>query len=595
MINSFLKILVSEIIWWDFKNSTFIALFVVFLCVIVILVILITTYVTLNTREKKYFSSVSQESNSLRIFSIDVKNNIVSYFKRSDISNKRQMNLNDFYSLFHENDAERVKNWILAIISTQDDISPYLEADTIAKGTHHSRFALLRLIAYNPEVAIVHLEMQVLKYLAPKNDDKKHKVNKSLSSSGAVTMGTLTNLVNRSRSTRGYTFSIRFTYVNQLVFSETEEERLMVLRIKDKIYPFVSNKDRFRYLVEINDHELLISDLKIDNRKQAYQLAASIASIVHKEMLLNAYDKFIRLNIGIVENKLFFRDFASICKHAQETSFIASQENRHISFYEKTINIELTEDKNKDIIDSLIKGNKLRYLFRPIVNVKEKKVLGYLQSVKTYGQSFSSYNEMMRYAHSCDKAHELFSSVAKSVIPRFADQVPKAKTPLFYPVSILDFENIEKVLPQITRIEKTHLVLVFDEQEISQNSSHLKELINSLSTLKILGYELCLTLMDKNLLLDVNFYKIFDYFIAGTAMTGELKKNSSTQIALRTLIESLLKFKKPIIATGLEGWASVELMVKSGVNYVSSEAISPSSEMVLPVSAKKFDKLAEFI
>ena len=104
-----------------------------------------------------------------------------------------------------------------------------------------------------------------------------------------------------------------------------------------------------------------------------------------------------------------------------------------------------------------------------------------------------------------------------------------------------------------------------------------------------------MTLMDKNLLLDVNFYKIFDYFIAGTAMTGELKKNSSTQIALRTLIESLLKFKKPIIATGLEGWASVELMVKSGVNYVSSEAISPSSEMVLPVSAKKFDKLAEFI
>ena len=75
----------------------------------------------------------------------------------------------------------------------------------------------------------------------------------------------------------------------------------------------------------------------------------------------------------------------------------------------------------------------------------------------------------------------------------------------------------------------------------------------------------------------------------------KLKKNNFSRLSLRSLIESLLKYKQPIIATGLEGWQSVELMIKSGVTLVSSEAISPSSEMILPVDKKKIKKLADLL
>ena len=348
-------------------------------------------------------------------------------------------------------------------------------------------------------------------------------------------------------------------------------------------------------MCEVNASEILIFDLKLTDKKDAYQLALSLSNTIHKVMLLNDFSRYFKLTIGIVQNNKFYQDFNNIVKSAQEASFIAINENREICFYEKNVVKELNEEKNKELIDSLIRDDKIRYLFRPIVDVKGKKVLGYIESIKTYGASFSSYNEMMKYAHTCHKDRELFAVVAKNVIPRYADENPRPKSLLFFPVSILDFENIQTILPQITRIDKVHLVLIFEEQEISQTSSHLKELMNSLSTLKLLGYELALSMMDKNLLLDVNFYKIFDYFIAGTSMTGELKKNNLTRLSLRALIESLLKFKKPIIATGLEGWQSVELMVKSGVNFVSSEAISPSSEMILPVEKKKFEKLIDFI
>ena len=42
----------------------------------------------------------------------------------------------------------------------------------------------------------------------------------------------------------------------------------------------------------------------------------------------------------------------------------------------------------------------------------------------------------------------------------------------------------------------------------------------------------------------------------------------------------------------LEGWVSIELVIKAGVNYISSETISPSSDMLLPVDKKKCNKIA---
>ena len=74
-------------------------------------------------------------------------------------------------------------------------------------------------------------------------------------------------------------------------------------------------------------------------------------------------------------------------------------------------------------------------------------------------------------------------------------------------------------------------------------------------------------------------------------MMGEIKKNNRVRLSIHTLIEALLKYNQPIIATDLEGMQAVELIIKSGVSIVSSEAISPSNDMLLPVEKKKMQKL----
>ena len=335
--------------------------------------------------------------------------------------------------------------------------------------------------------------------------------------------------------------------------------------------------------------------MRLSSRIEASQLAMSLQMYIKRTILLNDFEQDIKFTIGIVQNYQFFRDFKSIAQHAQEASLVADHENKEIYFYEKTAVPELSEDRYREQINNLIKQGNIRYLFRPIINVKKPEVFGYLQTIRTYGSSFASYNELIRYATLCGKSHDLFAVFAKNALPRFASEIVKSNTPLFYPVSIFDFEDITIVFPQISRIEKIHLVLVFEENEISQNVAHIDEIMDQLKMLKHMGYDVALSMMDKSLLLDTNFYKIFDYFIAGTSMTGELKKNNFSRLSLRSLIESLLKYKKIIIANDLEGWQSVELMIKSGVDYVSSEAISPYSELILPVEKKKLKKLKDLM
>ena len=134
---------------------------------------------------------------------------------------------------------------------------------------------------------------------------------------------------------------------------------------------------------------------------------------------------------------------------------------------------------------------------------------------------------------------------------------------------------MKEILSQIPQVKVIKLVLVFEEQEINENAADLHLLNNSLKNLRSDNFELAMLMKDKNLLLDPTVYFNFDYFVAGSMMIGEIKKNNRICLSIHSLIESLLKYHRPIIATDLEGWQAIELIIKSGVSIVSSETISP--------------------
>lgn len=575
--------------WWNFQDTNFLIFFIIIIMIIILLAAVIITSAIINHSLREYNKKIEQESISTRIFAIDVKNNKVTFFNRSDMKNKREMELSSFYFHFHQNDTEKVQQWIYSIVTNPKGCDQYLEADVLVNRGRATYFSLLKLIKYDPKVGIIHIESHILKYITPTNFSSKNKG----ALTGVVKRSVIKGIIDKNKSLRGFTFAIRFFYIRQKALSNEKIERYMMMTLKNEVYPYANRKHEPRQIIDDTGNEILLFDLHIQSRIDAVQLAASISHSLKKCIGVNGYSDSVDFAIGVVENAQFYQDFDSIVQKAQEACITAQQNDQEIFVYQKSRGPMAQElSKFNDEIEKLLDNNNLRYLFRTIVDSSRTgSAFGYFEYVRAYDSPFSNFAEMSKYAARVGRNRELFANIARTVIPKFASERPNQNCRLFLSVSMMDIDHMAEILPQIPASKEIRLVLVFDEQEVNENSSQLELLNNSLTKFRKLGYEIALLLQDKNLLLDPSVYTNFDYFVAGAAMMGEIKKDNRVRLSIHTLIESLLKYNQPIIATDLEGWQAVELIIKSGISIVSSEVISPSNDMLLPVEKKKITRL----
>ena len=566
-----------------------IAFMFILISVVIITAFVITTFLVLHNRTLIYRKKIKDESNSTRVFIIDIKKNKVVYFNRSDIRHKKTTDLGEFYDKFHPNDIDKVKGWIFSICVNSKKAEPYLEADVMVNRGRIAYFSLLKLVKFDQKTGLIHIESYLLRYITPSNASNKKRRGVTL---GVVKRSQMFNLIAKNKSVRGFSFAIRFFYIRQKVLSNEKIERFMVMTLKNEIYPFASNPKLPRQIIDNLENEILLFDLHISTREEAMQLATSISRALKKCIGVNGFFESVNFSIGIIENSQYYQDYDMIVSKAQEACINAQQSGTNIYLYQKTAGQMLELNKYTEQIDHLLKAGNLRYLFRPIIDVAKKRVLGYFDYVKGYNTPFSSFAEMSKYAAKVGKNRELFAIVAKHVIPKFASEKQSDLHKLFFNVSMVDIDHMVEILPQIPATKNIKMVLVFDEQEVNENANQLELFIQTMNSLHEQGFEVALSMRDKNLLLDTSVYTSFDYFVTGAAMIGEIKKNSRIRLSIHSLIEQLLKYNKPIIATDLEGWQSIELIIKSGVTKISSEAISASNDMLLPVDAKKLDKLA---
>ena len=550
---------------------------------------LILTYVLFSRRDQNYDKRIKAESTTLRIYIIDVKNNKVTYFNRSDLKNKKEIDMTTFYSHFHINDVDKIKSWVYSICTDYKNADNYLEADVVINHGRSTYFSLLKLQKYDPNEGIIHLESFILKYITPNNSTSKKK--KKSPFTGVVKRSTMESLILKEKSLKGFTFAIRFYYIRQKFLSNDKIERYMIVTLKNVVYPYASNPRVSRQIIDGGENELLLFDLRIASRDEAMVLATSMAHNIKKCIGVNGFSDSINFSIGVVENAQYYQDFDSMVVKAQEACMSAQHNGQEILLYQKQAAPLIELDRYREEVENLMKPNSLRYLFRPIFDVSRRKTIGYFEYIKAYDSPFASFAEMSKYAAKVDMSKQFFAMIARYVIPKFASEKQSDDLRLFMLVSLQDIGHMYEILSQIPQAKQIHLVLVFNEQEINENASNLELLNDSLKKLRSGNFELAMLMKDKNLLLDPSVYYNFDYFVAGSMMIGEIKKNNRVRLSIHSLIESLLKYHRPIIATDLEGWQSIELIIKSGVSIVSSETISSSNDMLLPLEKKKIEKL----
>ena len=557
--------------------------------VLLFITFLVLTYILFGRRDQSYDKRIKAESTTLRIYIIDVKNNKVTYFNRSDLKGKKEIDMTAFYSHFHVNDVDKIKSWVFSICTDYKNADNYLEADVVINHGRSTYFSLLKLQKYDPNEGIIHLESFILKYITPNNSTSKKK--KKSPFIGVVKRSTMESLILKEKSLKGFTFAIRFYYIRQKFLSNDKIERYMIVTLKNVIYPYASNPRVSRQIIDGGENELLLFDLRIASRDEAMVLATSMAHNIKKCIGVNGFSDSINFSIGVVENAQYYQDFDSMVVKAQEACMSAQHNGQEILLYQKQAAPLIELDRYREEVENLMKPNSLRYLFRPIFDVNKRKTIGYFEYIKAYDSPFASFAEMSKYAAKVDMNKQFFAMISRYVIPKFASEKQSDDLRLFMLVSLQDIEHMYEILSQIPQSKLIHLVLVFNEQEINENASNLELLNDSLKKLRSGHFELAMLMKDKNLLLDPSVYYNFDYFVAGSMMIGEIKKNNRVRLSIHSLIESLLKYHRPIIATDLEGWQSIELIIKSGVSIVSSETISSSNDMLLPLEKKKIEKL----
>lgn len=576
--------------WFDFTDSNFLIMFIVIVAFVLLMTFFIVSF-TLNSKKiKKYAQLIQDQCYTIRIYVINVKKNTVTYFNRSDIKDKKTVDISSFYQRFHPNDIEKVKSWIFSICMNVKTADQFIEADILKHYGKGSSFSLLKLIKYNPNVGLIHLESHLLRYITPANAVVKKKKGSGLIS-GVVKRSVIENAISKSKSKTGFTFDIKFIYHKQKMLAHDKIERFMLVTLKNEIYPFLKVNKTPRQIIEENDNEILLFDLKISLKEDALLLANSIAHALNKCIGVNGFQDSVTFVIGIVENVNYSQDFSLLISKAKDAAILASQSEQQILLYRSTFEEQTSVVKYKYSINDMIKNKDLRFLFRPIVDVSKKSVIGYFQYTKAYEAPVSNFVELSKFASKSNENRNLLAFVAKQVLPKFASEKKGKYTKLFFHLSLLDVENLLEIFPQIPASKTSKIVVMFDEQEVNDLSYKEEELKNKFVNLKNEGFEIALFIKDKNLILDPSIYYEFDYFVAGASMVAEIRKNNRVRVSIHNLIEQLLKYHKPIIVTDLEGWQAIELIIKSGISLISSETILASNDMIIDIDKRKMSKL----
>jgi len=557
-------------------------LFVAFCVLVATFLFIILSYIISHRGDKKYRQAIKDQSNSVRVYILDVKNNIVRFFNRSNIREQRVISVTDFYNQFPGLEREKLIEWVSSLLDATKTTPDYFEIDVVTSKNRKTYFSMLQVQEVDKDKEIVHLESYLLRYLPTKMSDGK--------SASVATMEEISRVLLDNSPFRGVTIALSFFYKRVQIQGKIDTfDRLIFAQIKEIVSPHITQN---RYFIEPSKHEIVIFDMRLTSHSSVMLFVHSLANDINRFLSLNSLVDQIGVSVGIVENKFFPNEAEKLLRQSLVVASYGQEDSELVTWYEQGMRGDDAIDQtNRTEVENIIRNRKLKFLFRPVLDTEKMKIIGYQSFVKPFDTFFDSIEELKEYAARTEDDKELFATISRNVISRFISEKTGDYLRLFFEVTPQDKPFILKTLSHINRIKEAHIVLVFSESSINDYTDDDEIMINELRSFKVKGYEIGLTLSDKDLMLNSNVYEMFDFFIVGLSMTQSIKTDSRMRLQMRSLVEKLLKYNKPIIASELQNWSSIELVIKSGIRFVSSEIISPNDEMVLPISQKNLNKI----
>ena len=532
-------------------------------------------------KEKNYNTKIVDASNSLRVFVIDVKNDTVRFFNRSKLKNRRTSSMTEFYNQFPSNEREKLIDWIGDLIDPEKNAPNYLEISVFVQRNHRNYFSLLQVEKIDRERQLIYIESYLLKYMYASRKNNKTISNKFTSEESFSHQ--LSHTINK-----GITFAINF--YNKKIIGQPFP-RYEFSQIKNILVKYIDSK---RLMLEYDEHQIIVCDFRLNTKTQFMQLYTTLKNEIVKFLTISSSINDVGFSIGVVANKYFPGEASKVVETCLNLSKLAQTDNEEIVYYEEGKKFGSDNDSQhyRTEVERIIQDKRLKYLYRPVYNKERHIIDGYQMFVETLDSFFDNINELKNYAIRTEDDRELFATIARTGVTKFIQENPNSQYRLYFPISINEIDYVNKTLSHIAKIKETRIVLVIEEKDIAAMLEIQTEgVLDSLRSLKSKGFEVALAIDDNELTCAPIIYESFDIFMLSVKGHINHKNASRSMPSFQRLIEKLLHYKKTIIATDIPTWDILELVIKFGIDIVSSEAISPMAENVLPLSNKSIDKI----
>lgn len=562
-----------------------------FLLAIAILAMVISLCVASSVHEK-FEEEIESTMNSSRIYILDIVNHKVRYFNvmsPSDISPEEP--LSDFYNRFPSSERAGIVAWINALSDeSTENVPDFYEIDINVQKGKRTYFSMLELDSINREKGIIHLQSYLLKSLVnnPKTTEEGH---------GLASMKQYESAMASSSKRKGFSIAIRLRYRSIQERSDPMDP-LTFVQVRNVIYPLCGNR---RLLLKLDGNSLLLGDFHASAKPDGLRLGKALYSAVSRYLSLNAKVQKIDFRIVIVEHRLFQNRTEAIIEQANKTAIYGFEEANKVIVYERgreaiLDNYEDPSSTFRTEVERIIHDNKISVKFRPIFDVKNERVFGYLSLAAPFNSYFESMKDLHDYAFKTGDDKALFSTVVRNTVPTFLAENRLKSARLFLPIYFEDRAFMLPILSKMPGVASSNLVFLFNENDVKAHFEPEADdgILENIREIKAKGYHVGIFFEDPELSLPSSIYESYDYFVCGFGFAGSATSmDAKIRSKLHSIVEKLLKYKRPIIASDIEGWDAVEIIVRSNVNFISSDAFAPYEPMLNPPANKSIKRIKD--
>lgn len=368
---------------------------------------------------------------------------------------------------------------------------------------------------------------------------------------------------------------------------------IMYLLLLDRIRQLI-NGDHSKTLFELDHSTILIVDTGpfsvIGIEESGRELYHQIENAIEAS---NWHDR-VSIALGVVSSLDYKKSYRSLIETGIKLSASATTGEPTIT-YQDLNSIKNLEQTYADSFAKIMEGRNIVNLFQPVVNPNNKRVQGYLAHMRLQQSYFSNFDELQNYASRHGDDHEFFVHRISSYVKDFAKQTNAEVQRLYVRPRLSELDIAIAALPYIERNPHLVFVIVFNEFEFERVADN-EEILKKLKTLHNLErVELGLALRFEQLSLNPDLYKNFDYFILPVLSREKLKDlGDRLQIYYGRLMEKLLRYKKPLLATQVNNWLNIELLTRLGVDLISGSDLMPPEAKIRPLDKKKLSRLNSF-